>query len=274
MGGFWSPAPVFIAGPCVLEDEALNLEIAHRLSDLSVKLDLRVVYKASFIKANRSTPDAPRGPGLERGLAALVQVREDTGLPILTDVHESEQVERVALVADAIQIPAFLCRQTDLLEAAGRSGRPVNIKRGQWMSPEAMAGAVDKVRGAGSKDVIVTERGTFFGYGDLVVDMRSFARIRSAAGCPVFYDATHSLQQPGAAVDGTSGGLREHVPALAYAAAAAGADGFFIETHVRPDAAPSDGATMWPLDRIQELVERARLVWQTARAEAVECSSL
>ena len=265
MEAFWSPTPVLVAGPCVLEDDALNLGIAHHLAQLGSKLGTRVVFKASFDKANRSRPDAPRGPGLAVGLAALDRVRAETGLPVLTDVHEVHQVEPTASVVDALQIPAFLCRQTDLLHAAGASGRPVNIKKGQWMSPEAMAGAVAKVQAAGGKATAITERGTFLGYGDLVVDMRSFLRLREASGCPVFFDATHSVQTPGRGPGGSSGGERRFIPGLLSAAAAAGADGFFIETHPRPAEAPSDGATMWPLGQLEELVEPALEVWLAAR---------
>jgi 2-dehydro-3-deoxyphosphooctonate aldolase (KDO 8-P synthase) len=192
-------------------------------------------------------------------------VKAATGLPVLTDVHESDQPAAAAGVVDVLQIPAFLCRQTDLLVAAGRTGLPVNVKKGQWMTPEAMAGAVEKVRGAGATAVAVTERGTFFGYGDLVVDMRSFTRLAGACSAPVIFDATHSVQQPGKGEGGTSGGLREHIPALLYAAAAAGADGFFLETHPDPDHAPSDGPNMWPLDRFPDLMRRTLDVWHAAR---------
>ncbi len=265
MTGFWSPAPVLIAGPCVVDREAVNLEIAAHLAELGTRLGLRVVYKASFDKANRARADAPRGPGLEAGLAALARVREATGLAVLTDVHEPRHVEPAGRVVDALQIPAFLCRQTDLLAAAGGTGLPVNIKKGQWMAPEAMAGAVDKVRVAGARDVAVTERGTFFGYGDLIVDMRSFATLRAATGAPVLFDATHAVQRPGRGPGGASGGGREHVPALLAAAAAAGADGFFLETHPTPASAFSDAATMWPLEELESVVERALAVWQVAR---------
>lgn len=274
MTGFWSPAPVLIAGPCVVDREAVNLEIAAHLAELGTRLGLRVVYKASFDKANRARADAPRGPGLEAGLAALARVREATGLAVLTDVHEPRHVEPAGRVVDALQIPAFLCRQTDLLLAAGRSGLPVNVKKGQWMSPEAMAGAVEKVRAGGGFAITVTERGTFFGYGDLVVDMRSFARLRAATAVPAIFDATHAAQHPGRGSGGATGGTREHVPVLLMAAAAAGADGFFLETHPAPGLAPSDSATMWPLDELPELVERALDVWHTARKPgATACST-
>ncbi len=274
MTEFWSPAPVLVAGPCVVEDDGVNLKVADRLAELAAQLGLRVVYKASFDKANRSGAAAPRGPGLEVGLRALARVRERTGLPVITDVHEAWQVARVATEVDALQIPAFLCRQTDLLLAAGRSGLPVNVKKGQWMSPEAMAGAVEKVRAGGGFAITVTERGTFFGYGDLVVDMRSFARLRAATAVPAIFDATHAAQHPGRGSGGATGGTREHVPVLLMAAAAAGADGFFLETHPAPGLAPSDSATMWPLDELPELVERALDVWHTARKPgATACST-
>ncbi|MGH7700230.1 MAG: 3-deoxy-8-phosphooctulonate synthase, partial [Gemmatimonadales bacterium] len=231
-------------------------------------LGLPVIYKASYDKANRSRLEAARGPGLDAGLRALETVRRETGLPVLTDVHETGQVTPAAEVADILQIPAFLCRQTDLLVAAGQAGRAVNVKKGQWMAPDGMRGAVEKVRAGGAPEVAVTERGTFFGYGDLVVDMRSFGRLRAACGCPVIYDATHAVQQPGQGSDGASGGLRECIPPLLYAAAAAGADGFFLETHPDPDRAPSDGPTMVPLDQLAGVVQTALDVWHRAR-EAV-----
>jgi 2-dehydro-3-deoxyphosphooctonate aldolase (KDO 8-P synthase) len=261
-------SPFLIAGPCVVESDDLNLRVGEALAELGAKLGVPVIYKASYDKANRSRLKAGRGPGVEAGLAALARVRTATGLPILTDVHEVAQVPAAAQVADVLQIPAFLCRQTDLLVAAGRAGRPVNVKKGQWMSPEGMAGAVDKVRAGGAPEIAVTERGTFFGYGDLVVDMRSFARLRTACRTPVVFDATHAVQQPGQGADGASGGLREFIPPLLYAAAAAGADGFFLETHPDPDHAPSDGPNMVPLDQLPGLVATALDVWQRVR-EAV-----
>ncbi len=258
-------APFVIAGPCVLEDDALNLRVAEALAALAARLGVRVIYKASFDKANRSRPDGARGPGLERGLEALAQVRRESGLPVLTDVHEPAHVPAAAGVADVLQIPAFLCRQTDLVVAAGTSGKAVNIKKGQWMAPEEMAGAVAKARQGGASDVWVTERGTAFGYGDLLVDMRSFRRIRDATGATVIYDATHSVQQPGRGAGGTSGGLREFVAPLLWAAAAAGADAFFLEAHPAPDSAPSDAATMLPLDALEPILERALDIWHRVR---------
>jgi 2-dehydro-3-deoxyphosphooctonate aldolase (KDO 8-P synthase) len=257
--------PFFIAGPCVVESDDLNIRVGEALAELAVKLGVAVVYKASFDKANRSRLNAPRGPGLEAGLRALEKVRNATGLPILTDVHEPAHVAPAALIADVLQIPAFLCRQTDLLVAAGKAGRPVNIKKGQWMAPEEMRGAVEKVRAGGAPEVAVTERGTFFGYGDLVVDMRSFPRLRTACSAPVIFDATHSVQQPGQGKDGSSGGQRGFIPTLLYAAAAAGADGFFLETHPDPARAPSDGPNMIPLDQLAGIVGLAVDVWQRVR---------
>src|SRR5213078_4661634 len=261
-------SPFLSAGPCVVESDDLNVRVGEALAELAVKLGIGVIYKASYDKANRSRLNAPRGPGIESGLRALEKVRSATGLPILTDVHEPAHVAAAARVADVLQIPAFLCRQTDLLVAAGKAGRPVNIKKGQWMAPEDMRGAVEKVRAGGAPEVAVTERGSFFGYGDLVVDMRSFARLRAACGAPVVYDATHSVQQPGQDPDGASGGLRESIPPLLYAAAAAGADGFFLETHPDPDRAPSDGPNMIPLDQLPGIVSIALDVWQRARGAA------
>jgi 2-dehydro-3-deoxyphosphooctonate aldolase (KDO 8-P synthase) len=265
----WAPAPLLIAGPCVLEDDATNGRIAGVLAEVGARVGLRVVFKGSFDKANRARARAPRGPGLARGLALLERVRRESGLPVLTDVHEAGQVAEVAAVVDAVQVPAFLCRQTDLLVAAGRSGRPVNVKKGQWMAPEEMTGAVEKVTEAGGGPVAVTERGTAFGYGDLVVDMRAFERLRAATGAAVLYDATHSVQRPGRGHGGGSGGDRGMVPALLRAAAAAGADGFYLETHPDPGGAPSDGATMWPLAELETLVEQALEVWHAARAGRV-----
>ncbi len=259
-------APFLIAGPCVVESDDLNLRIGETLAHLAARLGVSVIYKASYDKANRSRLNSARGPGLEAGLRALEQVRAGTGLPVLTDVHETGHVSAAAQVADVLQIPAFLCRQTDLLVAVGQAGRPVNVKKGQWMAPEEMRGAVEKVRAGGAPEIAITERGTFFGYGDLVVDMRSFARLRAACHVPVIFDATHSVQQPGQGKEGASGGLREFIPPLLYAAAAAGADGFFVETHPDPAHAPSDGPNMVPLDQLESILQRALDVWHAARA--------
>ena len=244
-----------IAGPCVLEDRDLHLRIAEHLAELSTALTLPIVFKASFDKANRSKLDAPRGPGLERGLSMLADVAAETGLPVLTDIHEAAQAPAAAEVVDVLQIPAFLSRQTDLLVAAARTGKAVNVKKGQWMAPEDMAHAVGKIRGSDGGSVAVTERGTFFGYGDLVVDMRSFARMRAATGAPVVFDGTHSVQRPGQA-SGASGGNPEHIPALVGAAVAAGCDGLFLEVHPEPRTAPSDATNMLPLERLRPLLEQ------------------
>jgi len=263
----WSFArtPFLIAGPCVIEPGDTLARVAEALAGIEREFGLPVCLKASFDKANRSRLNASRGPGLQEGLRALERARVDSGLPVLTDIHESEQALPVAQVADALQIPAFLCRQTDLLTAAGRTGKPVNVKKGQWLQAEAMRGAVEKVRSAGASEVAVTERGTFFGYGDLVVDMRNFSRLRAATGAPVIFDATHAVQQPGQGEAGASGGQREFIPSLLAAAAAAGADGFFLETHPDPAAALSDSDTQWPLDRLADLVGHTLDVWGRAR---------
>ena len=258
--------PFILAGPCVIEPGDVLPRVAAELARLQHVLGLPVCFKASFDKANRARLAGARGPGLEEGLKVLERIRKESGLPVLTDIHEASQAAPVAQVVDVLQIPAFLSRQTDLLVAAGRAGKPVNVKKGQWMAPEQMAGAVEKVQGSGSPEVAVTERGTFFGYGDLVVDMRSFARMREATRVPVIFDATHSVQQPGQGSGGTSGGQREFIPALIGAAAVAGADGFFLETHPDPAHAPSDAATQWPLDRLEGLLQRTLDLWHRARA--------
>ena len=284
---FRRDALFLIAGPCVLEDDALNLRVGEHLARLAERVPGGIVFKASFDKANRSNAGAHRGPGLDEGLAALERVRRATGLPILTDVHLPEQCAPAAEVVDVLQIPAFLCRQTDLLVAAGRTGKAVNVKKGQWMHPEGMRGAVEKIREAARAaseqrnpdepsrppasrvprpEIAVTERGTFFGYGDLVVDMRSFARMRAACDAPVVFDATHSVQRPGQGEGGASGGAREFIPSLALAATAAGADGLFLETHPDPDHAPSDGPNMLPLALLDDLIVRAVDVWRRVTA--------
>jgi 2-dehydro-3-deoxyphosphooctonate aldolase (KDO 8-P synthase) len=257
--------PFLIAGPCVIEPGDVLPRVAEELARIERDLGLPVCLKASFDKANRSRLGASRGPGLEEGLRALERAGAASGLPVITDIHEVQQALPASHVADALQIPAFLCRQTDLLVAAGQTGKPVNIKKGQWLHPEAMGGAVEKVRSTGAADIAVTERGTFFGYGDLVVDMRNFTRLREITGAPVIFDATHAVQQPGQGAAGGSGGQREFIPRLLAAAAAAGADGFFLETHPDPIKAHSDPATQWPLDRLAELVGQALDVWGRAR---------
>jgi 2-dehydro-3-deoxyphosphooctonate aldolase (KDO 8-P synthase) len=268
---FRTDALFLIAGPCVIEGDDLNLRVAEHLARLASKVPGGIIYKASYDKANRSNAAAARGPGLEEGLAALARVKQQSGLPVLTDVHLPEDCDVAAGVVDVLQIPAFLCRQTDLLEAAGATGKPVNIKKGQWLHPEGMKGAVAKVRRAAGRSgeskthVAVTERGTFFGYGDLVVDMRSIPRMRDACHAPVIFDATHSVQRPGQGEGGASGGTREFIPVLTAAAIGAGAVGLFLETHPDPDHAPSDGPNMIPLAQLDELVVRAVDLWQARR---------
>ena len=242
------------AGPCVLEDDELNIAVARAVHAAARRAGLPAVFKASFDKANRSRLDSARGPGLEAGLVQLRTVRAETGLPILTDIHEPRQADRAAEVADVLQIPAFLCRQTDLLVAAGGTGRVVNVKKGQWMAPEAMAGAVEKVRSSGARQVLVTERGSSFGYGDLVVDIRNFARVRAAAGVPVIFDGTHSVQQPGGGAGGSTGGSPEHIAPLVRAAVAAGCDGLFLEVHPNPATAPSDGSNMLSIEQLPRIL--------------------
>jgi 2-dehydro-3-deoxyphosphooctonate aldolase (KDO 8-P synthase) len=228
-----------IAGPCVLESRDLALEVALRLKEITARLGMGYVFKASFDKANRTSLSSFRGPGLEKGLAVLAEVAETAGVPVVSDVHETWQVEPAAEVLDLIQIPAFLCRQTDLLVAAAKSGRPVNLKKGQFLAPEDMAHVVEKARVAGAEDVLVTERGTTFGYHDLVVDLRGLP-VLAGLGVPVCFDATHSVQRP-AGEGARTGGDRRLAPVLARAAAAVGIDALFAEVHESPDEALSDG---------------------------------
>lgn len=245
--------PLFlIAGPCVIESEGLVLEVAAFLKDVSFNLGIPVVFKASFDKANRTSLHSFRGPGLEPGLKILEKVKREVGLPVISDVHEPGQLAQAAAVLDVIQIPAFLCRQTDLLVAAGQTGLPVNIKKGQFLSPWEMGQAVEKVRSTGNRRILLTERGTFFGYNNLVVDMRSIVILRRF-GCPVIFDATHSVQLPGKE-GSASGGQREFVDDLASAAVAAGADGIFLEVHPEPDKALCDGANSLPLPHLKGLL--------------------
>jgi 2-dehydro-3-deoxyphosphooctonate aldolase (KDO 8-P synthase) len=252
--------PFLISGPCVIESEKLCVEVAERLKTIGERLGLLVIFKASFDKANRTSARSFRGLGMEAGLAVLARVREEVGLPVLTDVHAPEQVAPVAAVVDMLQTPAFLARQSDLIAAAGASGRPVNIKKAQFMAPSDMAAVVDKARsaaaeaGKGETPLFVCERGSMFGYQDLVVDMRSLVELRSS-GCPVVYDATHSVQQPGRLGD-RSGGRREMIEPLARAAVAIGVEGLFMETHPRPEEALSDGPNAVPLGSLEPLLER------------------
>lgn len=268
-------APLFlIAGTCVIESEATTLAVADRLAALADRLGILLIYKGSFDKANRSSGASFRGPGIDEGLRVLDKVRAATGLPVLTDVHEPAQAAAVADVVDVLQTPAFLARQTDLIEAVAATGRPVNIKKGQFMAPGDMAQVAAKARGAApagvEAKVMLCERGASFGYNNLVSDMRALA-IMARTGCPVVFDATHSVQLPGG-LGSRSGGEREFVPLLARAAVAAGVAGLFVETHPDPDAALSDGPNAWPLDRMAELLETLlpidALVKGAARAAA------
>ena len=242
-----------IAGPDVLEDRGMARDVAVHLRNVAERLAMPTIFKSSYLKANRSSGDAYAGPGLAAGLEILKEVKEETGLPVLTDVHSIEEVEDAAEVADVLQVPAFLSRQTFLIRAVARTGRVVNVKKGQFMAPEDMRLAADKIVGEGNEKVLLTERGTTFGYHNLVVDMRSLARMRSI-GYPVVFDATHSVQLPSAG-DGESGGEREFVALLARAAVAAGVDGVFVETHPDPPRALCDAASQWPLDRLEPLLE-------------------
>jgi 2-dehydro-3-deoxyphosphooctonate aldolase (KDO 8-P synthase) len=256
---------LLIAGPCVLEDLDGALRIGREARRVAERFGLRYVFKASFDKANRSAIDSPRGPGLDEGLAMLAAIKKELGAEVVTDIHEAWQAERVAAVADMIQIPAFLCRQTDLLLAAARTGRTVNIKKGQFMAPWDMRNSVEKIRSTGNDKVILTERGTSFGYNTLVVDFRSLAVMRGF-GCPVVFDATHSVQQPGG-LGKVTGGQREFVALLCRAAVAAGVDGVFLETHPEPDRSPSDGPNILPLAELEPLVARLAAINGAAREE-------
>ena len=253
---------LLIAGPCVVESAGQCHTLAKRLKQIAADARLPFVFKASFDKANRSSAASYRGPGMERGLAILAEVKAHHGVPILTDIHETHQAEPVAEVADVLQIPAFLCRQTDLIQAAARTGRVVNIKKGQFLAPEDMGNAVEKAVAAGARGIILTERGTSFGYRNLVVDMRSLAILRRL-GWPVVFDATHSVQLPGGA--GThSGGQREFVPVLARAAAAVGIDGLFVEVAVNPATAKSDAANSLPVRELPALLKAVEAVREAA----------
>ena len=243
-----------IAGPCVIESEALAHDTAGRLKEITDRLGIPFIYKSSFDKANRSSGASFRGLGMDTGLKILESVRKSIGVPVLTDVHDIPEIKDVAAVVDVLQTPAFLCRQTDYIQAVASSGKPVNIKKGQFLAPWDMKNVVDKAVAAGGKDrILVCERGVSFGYNNLVSDMRSLAIMR-ATGCPVVFDATHSVQLPGGQ-GSRSGGQREHVPVLARAAVAAGVSGLFMETHPDPDKALSDGPNAWPLGKLQELLE-------------------
>jgi 2-dehydro-3-deoxyphosphooctonate aldolase (KDO 8-P synthase) len=246
--------PLFlIAGPCVIESLQLQIDTAGRLKEITNRLGMPFIFKSSFDKANRSSANSFRGPGLEEGLRVLEAVKRQIGVPVLTDVHEYTPLDEVAAVVDVLQTPAFLCRQTDFIQNVARQGLPVNIKKGQFLAPWDMRHVVDKARAAGNEQIMVCERGVSFGYNNLVSDMRALAVMRET-GCPVVFDATHSVQLPGGQGD-RSGGQREFVPVLARAAVAAGVAGIFMETHPDPDRALSDGPNAWPLDRMADLLE-------------------
>ncbi len=246
--------PLFlIAGPCVIESEQLAMDIAGSLKEMTGRMGIPFIYKSSFDKANRSSSGSYRGPGLEAGLAILEKVKADISVPVLTDVHEDTPLNEVAAVVDVLQTPAFLCRQTNFISAVAAAGRPVNLKKGQFLAPWDMKHVVEKARNNGNEQIMVCERGASFGYNNLVSDMRSLAVMRETA-TPVVYDATHSVQLPGGQ-GASSGGQREHVPVLARAAVAAGISGIFMETHPNPDQALSDGPNSWPLARMETLLE-------------------
>ncbi len=252
-----------MAGPCVVESRELVLEVARFLKDTAAQLDIPIIFKSSYDKANRTSLSSFRGPGLEGGLEILGLVKKDVGLPVISDVHLPEQVKKAAGVLDALQIPAFLCRQTDLLLEAAQTGRPINIKKGQFLSPMEMTQVIEKVTSAGNYKILLTERGTTFGYNNLVVDMRSL-HIMGALGFPVVFDATHSVQLPGHG--GThSGGHREMAPVLARAAVAAGADGVFMEVHPDPDSALCDGPNSLPLDVVRPLLVTLKEIYNVVR---------
>jgi 2-dehydro-3-deoxyphosphooctonate aldolase (KDO 8-P synthase) len=252
-----------IAGTCVVESEAMTLDTAGRLKEITDALRVPFIYKSSFDKANRSSRSGFRGPGIEEGLRILSEVRKQVGVPVLTDVHEDTPMEEVAAVVDVLQTPAFLCRQTNFILKVSQQGKPVNIKKGQFLSPWEMQNVVDKARSTGNEQIMVCERGFSFGYNNLVSDMRSLAVMR-ATGCPVVFDATHSVQLPGG--KGTaSGGQREFIPVLARAATAAGIAGLFMETHPDPERALSDGPNAWPLDKMRGLLEVLREIDESVK---------
>ena len=257
-------APLFVmAGPCVIESRDICLDIANRLVDIGQRASVGVIFKASFDKANRSSISSFRGPGLEKGLEILAAVRRVTGLPVMTDVHEPAQAAVAAEAVDCLQVPAFLCRQTDLLCACGRTGKPVNIKKGQFLSPAEMKNVVEKIRACGNEKIILTERGTFFGYNRLVNDMTSI-EIMKRLGLAVVFDATHSTQQPGG-LGNASAGRPEMAPILAKAAVAAGANGLFIEVHTEPEKAKSDAGSIMPIDWLENLLGVCKEIFKLVR---------
>lgn len=263
-----------IAGPCVLEGNKLHDDIAFVLDDIRNELEIPVIFKASFDKANRSQWGSPRGPGPAVGVAMLERIKKEFNLPVLTDIHEPWQAEHMAQVCDVLQIPANLCRQTDLIMAAAKTGKPINLKKGQWVGTAEMKGAVTKVR-IGQElfyPLAITERGTFFGYGDLVVDMRNMVHLREECQVPIIFDGTHSVQRPGLGRAGTSGGYRECIESLVLAAVAAGADGLYLEVHPQPERAPSDSECMLPLNRLLPLMRDVMAIRQILeRSDALVC---
>ena len=261
-----SKTPLFlIAGPCVIESESLVMSTAERLKAITADLAMPFVFKASFDKANRSSAASFRGLGMERGLRILERVRSELDVPVLTDVHEDTPLDEVAAVVDVLQTPALLCRQTDFIVAVASRGKPVNLKKGQFLAPWEMTNVVEKARATGNDALLVCERGVSFGHNNLVVDMRSLAILRGT-GCPVVFDATHAVQQPGAR-GASSGGERQHVPVLARAAVAAGVAGLFIETHPDPDAALCDGPNAWPLASVGALLEQLKAIDAVVKAQ-------
>ncbi|TCK18433.1 2-dehydro-3-deoxyphosphooctonate aldolase (KDO 8-P synthase) [Thiogranum longum] len=258
-------APFFlIAGPCVIESEELALSTSAELKKITAELGIPFIYKSSYDKANRSSADSFRGPGIEEGLRILQKVKDEIGVPVLTDVHEDTPLDEVASVVDVLQTPAFLCRQTNFIQNVARTGKPVNIKKGQFLAPWDMKNVVDKARAVGNEQIMVCERGVSFGYNNLVSDMRSLAVMRNT-GAPVVFDATHSVQLPGGQGN-VSGGQREFVPVLARAAMAAGVSGVFMETHPDPSKALSDGPNAWPLGQMKDLLETLKILDDTVKS--------
>ncbi len=258
---FGGPGLPLIGGPCVIEGRDHTLKIAGALQEITTALDIPFIFKSSFDKANRTSIKAPRGPGLDEGLEIMQAVKDQLGLPVLTDIHLPQQAHPVAQVADMLQIPAFLCRQTDLLLAAAATGKPVNVKKGQFMDPRQAGSVIAKISSGGNNEILLTERGYTFGYNNLVTDVRALAIMREF-GYPVIFDATHSAQMPGNTGSGT-GGQRKYIPAVMQAAVAAGCDGLYLEIHDRPEKALSDAATQWPLERTRDLLQAALAINKT-----------
>ena len=265
--------PIFlIAGPCVIESEHMAMTTAEQLKNITETLKIPFIYKSSFDKANRTSSKSYRGPGMAEGLKILQKVKDELGLPVLTDVHEDTPLDEVAEVVDVLQTPAFLCRQTNFIKSVADVGKPVNIKKGQFLAPWDMQNVVDKARETGNEQIMACERGVSFGYNNLVSDMRSLAVMRETE-CPVVYDATHSVQQPGG-LGGCSGGNREFVPVLARAAVASGVSGLFMETHPKPEEALSDGPNSWPLDKMSELLKMLMDIDQLVKSQPLAENTL